>query len=155
RIECGNLLARAIPIIVIITLLSAVMVTIDIRYSLIGLIVLFLIIPFAVFHIYFSKLLNTKSVYALAPKSVTIQPDMSISITYYRTIAPDKEPEITKVTVIRPSEIKKIYRSGSNIAITPHKADDYILIIPTDALSVEELDTILDFNPVGNMEKID
>lgn len=155
RIECGNLSTRALPIIVIITLFCTVMITIDIRYALIGLIVLFLIIPFAVFHIYFSKLLNIKSVHALALKSVTIQPDASITITYYRQIDPETEPEITKVEVIRPSEIKKIRRSGTHIAITSHKADDYTLIIPIRALSAEEIDTILGFNPVGNIEKID
>ena len=138
-----------------ITLFCAVMATIDIRYTFVGLMVLFIILPFAVFHIYFSKLLNDSSVRALALKYVEIRPDASIVITYLRQIDAEVEPEIAETEIIPSSQIKKILCSGRVIAVTSHSADNYTLIIPKESLSSEEIDTIISFNPVGNMDKID
>ena len=144
---------RLIPIIVAITLFCIVMATIDIRYTLIGLMLLFLIIPFIVFHIYFSKLLTDKSVKALALKCVEIRPDASVAVTYLRQFDEDTEPTTTGTEIIQSAQIKTIRSYGDYITITSHNADNYPLIIPKSALSAQEIGTIISLNPVGYMDK--
>ena len=53
------------------------------RMLLIALILLFLIIPMAVFHIYFSRLLTEEARFAVTPKHVTVSPDGTITVTFH------------------------------------------------------------------------
>ncbi len=153
RIECGRLLHRLLPISALIAFTGVMMLAVDVRYALVALIVLFLVIPFAAYHVYFSKLLNTKAVRALALKRVTIHPDASVTVTYLRQADKDTDPIVDYIEEIPFDKIKNIQQSGANIAITLRPADDYLLVIPKEALTAEEIDYILCKNPVGYMDK--
>lgn len=54
----------------------------DIRWAFVGLILIFLVVPFAIFNIYFSQLLTPESQKALAQKKIEIIPGEKIIITY-------------------------------------------------------------------------
>lgn len=54
----------------------------DLRLAFVGLILIFLVVPFAIFNIYFSQLLTPEARKALAQKKLEIIPGEKIIITY-------------------------------------------------------------------------
>ncbi len=66
----------------------------DLRWAFVGLIVIFLIVPFAIINIYFSRLLNPEARRALAEKQVVFRPGEEIIISYTDPDTPLPEERI-------------------------------------------------------------
>lgn len=58
-----------------------------------ALIMLFLTVPFALFHIYFTRLLTTDAQKSLAPQCVTIIPGKEITVTYHSISEENTPPQ--------------------------------------------------------------
>lgn len=102
----------------------------DIRFFLVALIVIFIVIPMVVGHIYFSKLLTAEAQYTLMPKRVVIVPDESIS-EVFESADPENIPPRTRLFRWDTISSRKI--SGKNLVIVFGK-NDYTLIIPLSSI---------------------
>lgn len=79
RVTAGAMLPSLTVAIILIALLATLAgIIIDLRILLVGLILLFLILPFVIGHIYYSRLLTPQARYAVAPKHLIFHPDGSI-----------------------------------------------------------------------------
>ena len=96
----------------------------------VALILLFLIIPMAVFHIYFMRLLTPEARFAVTPKHVTISPDAAITVTFHTA---DEENTPQGCETIAAGSIKswRITRKHIIAAVSGRKTP---LIIPLEAL---------------------
>lgn len=122
----------------------------DLRYGLVGLILLMLVFPFAAFHVYFSRLLNIKASVLLALKRVSVDSDNSIKVEYLDPDGDPQEPPAVKYTnIYRFEEISRVIRHGAYLAISFTDNVTPPLIIPAAVLSVDDLDTLTDLDMVG------
>lgn len=107
----------------------------DVRWLLVGLIVLFLVFPFALFHIYFTRLLTPETRKCLALKRLEIAPVNYIRIIY---ISADEEnsPAPLPEERIGWHDITRIYLSGKYLAVNISDLSQPLLIpissIPDD-----------------------
>ncbi len=91
RITAGDILPRLLWFIVIPILGLLIWSLWDVRMLLVALILMFLVIPFAVFHVYFSRLHTSDAQSAISPKRVSILPNQHINIVY-NSIEEEKVP---------------------------------------------------------------
>lgn len=127
RIAAGAMLPKLITIgsLIIIAALILAGIT-DIRFLLVALIIIFIIIPMVVGHIYFSRLLTTEAQYALMPKRVVVVPDESITEIFESADLENRPPQ---TRLFRWDAISSRRISGKNLVIVFGKSD-YTLIIP-------------------------
>ncbi|MDE7410965.1 MAG: hypothetical protein K2M94_02900 [Paramuribaculum sp.] len=101
----------------------------DIRWALVLVMIIFLVIPFIIFHIYYSKLLTPEAQYMISPKSCSIIPDEYIIITFHSA---DNEHTPLNHQSIPWAQIKRI--SSTRKLLLIHVLGSSIpLIIPLDA----------------------
>lgn len=97
RIAAGARLPTLLATALLVALTSTMAaILFDLRILLVALIALFLIFPFVVAHIYYSKLLTTDAQYALMPKKVEIIPGITISEIYSPTDVADDTDALQK-----------------------------------------------------------
>lgn len=120
-----------------VTLVALIASAWDLRFALVGLIILLLIVPMYVVHIYFSKLLNVDAASALSTKSIAIYPDGHIT-THYYIIDADGTPQLSKVSDISKSQIKSII-FGSTKMVINIQSSSAPLIIPYSVVKETEI----------------
>ncbi len=131
RITAGALLpavAGAAAAAVIAMLIAALIF--DLRLALVALILLFLIVPFVIGHIYFSRLLTTDARYALTPKHITIIPGESVTETFHSADEENTPPEPRQWPW---SEIQRISATSKYVTIR-FLSQPYTLIIPLSSV---------------------
>lgn len=101
----------------------------DLRLLLVGLILLFLITPFAVGHIYFSKLLTPEAQMALTPKVIEIRPGISIIEI---PISADQENRPLTPVEHRWGEITGMRQTNQYLVVQMTTSPKSPLIIPTN-----------------------
>lgn len=72
KIAAGDILPKLLVPFALLTLAAAIGAIFDMRWALVALILIFLVAPFIIGHIYFSRLLTPQAQRALSPKHVTI-----------------------------------------------------------------------------------
>lgn len=127
RIAAGAVLPKLVVLWTSIIIAAiAAGVFFDIRILLVALIIIFIVVPMIVGHIYFSRLLTADARYALMPKRVVIVPDESIT-EVFESADPENIPPQTRL--FRWNIISSRRISGKNL-IVGFNDSDYILIIP-------------------------
>lgn len=145
RVESGKWITRLWAIWLLILLASAVASVYDIRFGLLGLMALFLIMPFAVFHIYYNKLLNAKAVAALALKRVSVNASGDISVTYLADSPdPDASPTVVSTEVITADKIADVAVQKGYIVVATTDRKSATLIIPKKLMHVDDFNTLID-----------
>lgn len=132
KIAAGAILPKLMLIsssTLLITLIISLLV--DIRFVLVTLIILFLLIPMIVSHIYFSKLLTREAQYALTTKHVIINLEKEI-IETFESANDENTPLSPRHWQWKNIKSRKI--SGKNLVIRFHDKD-YTLIIPLNAIN--------------------
>lgn len=125
-------ITKTIGLLAILILIATMIgVIYDLRIVLLALIVAFIIIPFVIGHIYFSKLLTTDAQAALSPKHVEIVPEKSITEIFES--ADEENPPRESITRDW-KEIKSRRLIGKNIVVS-FRDTTYKLIIPTSAIT--------------------
>lgn len=81
RIAAGDVLPKLLMTLAILILAASIGAIFDLRCALVALILIFLVAPFTVGHIYFSRLLTPQAQRALSPKHVTIVAGTQITET--------------------------------------------------------------------------
>ncbi len=114
----------------------------DLRLIFVALILLFLIIPMFVGHIYYSRLLTTDAMYALTPKHVTIIPDHTITETFESADKANTPPQPRQWAW---SEIHSIGTTGKHLTIR-FNSQPYMLILPLSA--VEDKNALLSLTDI-------
>ena len=132
-----TLLATALLILFISTVAAVI---VDLRIILVGLILIFLVIPFIALHIYYNILLTADARFALSRKTVTFHPDGSITETFLPADEPDSDPidetatahttssNIPQPRTFQPEDLINTRRTSRFTIITINTG--YILIIP-------------------------
>lgn len=121
--------AAVAAVAVVATLIAALIF--DLRLMFVALILIFLIIPFVIGHIYFSRLLTTDARYALTPKHVTIIPGESVTETFHSADEENTPPEPRQWPW---DEIQIISASDKYVTIR-FRSQPYALIIPLAAVT--------------------
>lgn len=121
--------AAVAAVAVVATLIAALIF--DLRLMFVALILIFLIIPFVIGHIYFSRLLTTDARYALTPKHVTIIPGESVTETFHSADEENTPPEPRQWPW---DEIENISATSRYITIR-FRSQPYALIIPLAAVT--------------------
>jgi len=103
----------------------------DLRIILVALIILFLIVPFIISHIYYSKLLTVEAQQALTPKHVEIRPGKSVKEIF--------ESSDEANTPLQPicydwEQISEVNINNKNIILTFSNKNSSTLIIPISAI---------------------
>ncbi|MCM1292722.1 MAG: hypothetical protein NC111_02115 [Bacteroides sp.] len=132
KVAAGSIIPTFAALSILIVLVAgALAVIFDLRILLVALILLFLVIPFIVANIYFSRLLSPSAQKAIHLKSVEIVPFTSISETLISDNGPDN---VTCRTIHYPwSTVKSIRQTSKQIIITL-TPDNYTLIVPLDTV---------------------
>ncbi|MBD5173559.1 MAG: hypothetical protein HDT08_02860 [Bacteroidales bacterium] len=116
-------------IIIPIIIFSIIALIFDIRWILVTLIFLFLIAPFIIANIYFSKLLTPQARIALSPKKIRI-----VSGKYIEIYLVDTEDKVTSTERIQFAQIKDI-RQRQNSWVIEIKASPIVgIIIPRQSI---------------------
>lgn len=127
----GSTIAKTIGLLAAAVLIAAAIgVVYDLRILLVALIIAFIIIPFVIGHIYFSKLLTTDAQAALSPKHVDIIPGAMIREVFESA---DEENQPRAPRDWGWDEITDRRLTGKNITIS-FRNTTYKLIIPTSAI---------------------
>lgn len=130
KVTAGALMPSLIAAVILIVFLSILAgITIDLRMLLVGLILIFLILPFAIGHIYYSRLLTPQARYAITPKHLIFHPDGSID-----EIPDSADPENSPALPIRhfPAEsIMKRSVRGKYAVVEFSNMPGYQLIFPS------------------------
>lgn len=103
----------------------------DMRIILVALILLFLIVPFIVNHIYFSKLLTVEAQQALTPKYVEINPGLSVKEIFESA---DEENTPPQPICHNWEQISGARINSKNIILTFSDKKSSTLIIPISAV---------------------
>lgn len=103
----------------------------DLRIILVALIILFLIVPFVISHIYFSKLLTAEAQQALTPKHVEISPGESVKEFFESS---DKENIPLQPICHDWKDISEAKINNKNIILTFSNKNSTTLIIPISAI---------------------
>lgn len=108
----------------------------DLRWTFVGLIVIFLIVPFVIFNIYFSKLLTPEARRALAQKQIEFIAGKEIKITYTDpdTPLPEETIDWSRISSITSGK-KYISISLSGVSLT-------FILISREALTDPELSAL-------------
>lgn len=125
--------ALLLPVAAMLVLGAAV----DVRFIFVALMLLFLIAPFALFHVYFS--------YALKPEAAAssgwqrLELDDDATLRTVRATAPGSEhPDPGAGTVIAEvsvREMRGVTTSGAAVAVVTGKRPDSLIVIPDEAFS--------------------
>lgn len=117
---------------VAIPLLAALIVglTVDIRWFIIGLAMLFICIPMLLSMIYFYYMLTPEARRAVALKQVEFSQDSDIKIEYLNRGNDDESVEITSVETIPWNEVRSVNRFGNHTLIRLKDDRITILLIP-------------------------
>lgn len=127
RIAAGARLPTIIGIIAAISFIALVLGTLlDLRFIFIALILIFLITPVAVGHIYYSKLLTVEARYALALKRLEIYPEHHITEIFESADDANTPPAPRQWQW---AEIARKRTDGKNLIVT-FTDTDATLIIP-------------------------
>jgi len=132
RVTAGAMLpavAGTAAVAVVATLIAALIF--DLRLMFVALFLIFLIIPFVIGHIYFSRLLTTDARYALTPKHVTIIPGESVTETFHSADEENTPPEPRQWPW---GKIENISATSRYITIR-FRSQPYALIIPLAAVT--------------------
>lgn len=102
---------------------------------LIGLILIFLVIPFITLHIYYNTLLTADAQYAIARKSITFHSDGSITETFLPVDETGSELEqtIPETRTFTTDQILNIRQTSQYTILTI--IPNYQLIIPKNTIS--------------------
>lgn len=125
-----RLLPRLISIMALPIIICGIAALTDIRWALVGLIILFLVYPMAMAYIYFSKLLTVEAQQALCPKRVTVSANRNLHIVYEppaEEIAPPPAKEVSATDITSARQV------GRHIVFTIPSLG-YPLLIPLSAL---------------------
>lgn len=112
-------------------------VTADVRFFFVALMLLFLIAPFALFHVYFN--------YALKPEAAAcsgwqrLELDDDGTLRTVRATAPGSEHPAPGagdvIAEVRAGNMKGITTSGAGVAVVTGKHPDSLMVIPDEAFS--------------------
>lgn len=149
-IECRRTLRRSIFFIILVLAASLYAALFDLRWALVALMALFLVVPFVVFNIYYTHLLKPEAVRALSRQKVTVSPDCTILVEYLPADDSPLPAQTLSPLTIHPQNIISIYQSGAYIVVEYRFTTDCIQVIPVNAISVEDLATLLDFLSLAN-----
>ena len=94
RISSGAVLWRWLAWLAVPLLACLVAGCFDLRWWMVGLILLLLVVPFVVFNVYISRLLHPEARRALARQRVTLIPNETLTVTYL----PENETESPEQT---------------------------------------------------------
>lgn len=131
RMAAGAILPAMLSSALLAILLCATLaVLFDLRIIFVGLIIIFLIIPFAVGHIYYSRLLTVEAQRALSPKCVVINKDSFLKEVF---VSSDEENTPPLPVTHQWNEISGVRLTSTYIIVTLSNKTEAHLAIPLDA----------------------
>lgn len=111
--------------------------TVDVRFFFVALMLLFLIAPFALFHVYFSYALKPEAAASSGWQHLELDDDGTLRTV--RATAPGSEhpdPDAGDVIAeVRTGNMRGITTSGAGVAVVTGKRPDNLMVIPDEAFS--------------------
>lgn len=111
--------------------------TADVRFFFVALMLLFLIVPFALSHVYFSYALKPEAAACTGWQRLELDDDGTLRTV--RATAPGSEQPASGagevIAEVRAEEMRGISTSGASVAVVTGKRHDSLMVIPNEAFS--------------------
>lgn len=150
RIAAGAKLPTLLATAILIAIAStAAAIVIDLRIILVALIILMLVLPFVIAHIFYSKLLTKDAGYALMPKKVVIIPGKSVCEIYSPQTEEESQEKNRTITdrLFGWEGLRSVRKTANNLILT-FTNSEYNLVIPLESLLESDIKKICEIGGI-------